>query len=180
MSNTDSFSFLRGYSFSFEDNGNTIKAWFSSLTGKEKVFVNNQLVSSQRNLSKNSSNHFSIKDDNYSTSIIVKSIFTGPITCTLIKNNTPFKRKKLIFKNIEHVNKHSYALRLIAYVTLGLLLGFLLKPISSYLQLPETVIFTSAFLVIFIAIYFNYRFNKKSFHKPSFIEEDITLAEQDN
>ena len=53
-----SFSFLKGYSFLFDDDGRKIEAWFSALSGLEKVFVDGDLISSKRNVSTQTSNNF--------------------------------------------------------------------------------------------------------------------------
>jgi 23S rRNA pseudoU1915 N3-methylase RlmH len=103
MSNQNEFSYWKGYTFSFEDEGFQIEAWFSALSGLEKVFVDGEMVSSHRNLSANSTNTFKICDNEYSINMQAVSVFRGPFVCTLNKNGEGYKRQKLIFpwaKNI--------------------------------------------------------------------------------
>ncbi|WP_299467715.1 hypothetical protein, partial [uncultured Gimesia sp.] len=97
MSKPKAFSFLKGYSFSFEDDGRTIEAWFSSLSGLQKVFVDGTLLSSQRSVSTESSHSFMIGDDRYTTTTKIVSLSKGPLVCTLSKNGKDLKRQKLIY-----------------------------------------------------------------------------------
>jgi len=124
MTQNDSFSITKGCFFIFEDNGNQIKAWFSALSGKETIFVNNVIVSTGKNYSRNSVSKFRIKNDNYSISLIVKSFIKGPFVCTLSKNEKPFKRKSLIFNNsIRKNNKKYFFYSTILYIVIGIILG---------------------------------------------------------
>ena len=85
------------------------------------MFINAELVASQRNFSKNSVNTFTVIDDIYSTTLNVESLFKGPFICTLAKNNIPYKRKKIIFQNIaKNGNMKSFIYGLIPYIILGL------------------------------------------------------------
>ena len=96
MSKKKVFSFLKGYTFSFEDEGNNIQAWFSALSGLEKVYVNGDLVTSQRNYSKKSSLSFSISGNAYTRHMEVTSLLKGPFVCTLTKNSRILQRQKLM------------------------------------------------------------------------------------
>ncbi len=170
MVEDDSFSCIQGYSFTFEDNENHIKAWFSALSGKEKVFVNEKLVSAQRNFSRNSVNTFSVNNDVYSTSLNVENIFKGPFTCTLTKNDKPYKRKILMFQKVsKNGAKQSFMYGLIPYIALGLALGVA----GSYYQLSDKVVFGIIIGVFLMHSIYNYKTNKRSYQKPVIIEEDI-------
>lgn len=170
MVEDDSFSCTRGYSFSFEDNGNIINAWFSAFSGKEKVFVNGKLISSQRNFSKNSVNTFTLNDDTYSTTLNVESLLKGPFICTLTKNNKPYKRKKLIFQNLgKNGNMKSFIYGIIPYIILGLILGVA----ELYFQLSDMVVWGIIIGVVFLHSIYDKKTKKHNDRKPKIIEEEI-------
>ena len=124
MSKEKTFSLTKGYSFSFEDEGKEIQAWFSALSGLEKVYVDGELVSSQRNLSTDSSNVFSIGQNEYSTNLKVASLLKGPFICTLSKNGNKYKRQKLIFPKLQSKSsKFSFLVRFTFFIVLGGLVG---------------------------------------------------------
>lgn len=150
MDKAKPFSFLKGYSFSFEDDGNQIDAWFSAYSGLEKVFVNGQLVSKQRNLSTDSTSTFKLGNHEYSINLNAKSLLKGPFICTLTKDGENYKRQKLVFPlNEERKGKHSIALRFLFFIILGVIFGVLI----SLWQLPKEVsiyALGSLFLVVFL------------------------------
>ena len=78
MSNEAVFSFLKGYSFSFKVDEHDIDVWFSSLSGLEKVYVDNELVAKQRNFSRKSTQSFTINGVEYTTELSAESITQGP------------------------------------------------------------------------------------------------------
>ena len=45
------FSYLKGFVFTFRDNGKRIEALYSGITGLEQVLLNGDVVSQSRNLS---------------------------------------------------------------------------------------------------------------------------------
>jgi len=168
MTTNSTFSFVKGYSFSFEDEGRLIEAWFSAFSGLEKVFVNGELVSSQRNYSKNSTNLFEIGENEYSTSLEVVSLLKGPFICTLRKNGEAYKRKKLIFpRAVANSSKNPFILRFLFYILLGLVFGFS----KNYFDFPSwsTYIFL-AILFIFVFAY-HYKTNKNG--GPLIEDEEI-------
>lgn len=170
MANNKVASLLRGYSFSFEDEGNQIKAWFSALSGLEQVYVNGKLVASQRNFSKKSSNTFSISGNEYSTSMAAISILKGPFVCTLTKNGRVLKRQKLIFPDPEKKNQPFFT-RLWFWLIVGATFGV----IKALLNLGDWTLFVftgTAFL--FMLIYY-VKYNRS--YQP-FIEEDSDIEEE--
>lgn len=166
MSDKKIFSLTKGYSFLFEDEGNKIEAWFSALSGLEKVYVNGKLASSQRNLSTNSSNVFNIGSNEYSTNLKACSIFKGPFVCTLSKNGKEFKRQKLFFPQVE-TKKLPFLVKFSFFIILGGLFGFA----RTYWQLPEESIFIFI-AVVFFAIFFYYIITYKG-TGPKIEDEEI-------
>ncbi|MGH1439930.1 MAG: hypothetical protein ACRBBR_07470 [Cellvibrionaceae bacterium] len=168
MGKKQAFSLIKGYTFSFKDEGKDIQAWFSALTGLERVYINGELVSSQRNLSTDSTNKFSIGYNEYSTNMRVENIFKGPFVCTLSKNGKEYKRQKLIFPKLRSKSKKiSIFTRFLFFIVLGGLFGFA----SSYWQFPkESLYFFIA--TVFVVIYLYYRSDYKDL-KPIIKNEEI-------
>lgn len=90
-------SLFHGYSFVFNQDGKQIEAWFSALSGLEKITVDGVLIAKRRNLSVNSKNVFAIGGDNYATNLQAVNVLTGPFICTLTKNSKAVKRQKLLY-----------------------------------------------------------------------------------
>lgn len=121
MNDADSFSLRKGFSFTFKDGDNVIESWFSSISGKEEVRLNGQVVARQRTLSYHSSNQFDVEGVHYKSELEVKHLFKGPFVCTLFKNGEPYKRKKLIFPALnKYVPWHATWW---FYLTLGAIAG---------------------------------------------------------
>lgn len=139
--------FRNGYSFSFEDEGNSIVAWFSALTGKEKVFANKELVASQRNLNKNSTNSFEIGENKYTTKIEIKSLLKGPFICQLLKNEMAIKKQKLVFPQPKPSILSGWS-GLLIY----LLVGFSIGTIAGIFNWPDWIVFPTLILLFIILI----------------------------
>ncbi|WP_444942896.1 hypothetical protein ACJJIK_12280 [Microbulbifer sp. ZKSA006] len=168
MSKEKTFSFRKGYTFSFEDEGNVIEAWFSALSGLEKVYVNGELVSSQRNLSTDSTNSFSIGPNEYSTNLSVVSLFKGPFVCTLSKNGSEYKRQKLLFSKSDSSSKRQpFIARFSFFIVLGALLGFA----RAYWQLPNESIYI--FLAALFVAVFAYQIKEHKGAGPVIEDEKI-------
>ncbi|MGD8176900.1 hypothetical protein [Marinimicrobium sp. ARAG 43.8] len=132
MSNK-TFSLVKGYAFRFEDEGRVIEAWFSALSGREKVFVNGEMVLSQTNLSKQSSKTFRIGENDYSITLYIESLLNGPVVCTLAKNGKDCQRQRLIFpQRKSRLGRFGVALNLLFFIVLGIVAGFA----TAYWQLP--------------------------------------------
>ena len=124
MNQNQNFSFLKGYSFSFNVDNHQIDAWFSSLSGMEKIFVDGKLISSQRSLSFDSSHIVNIDGSEYSVDLKVTSILKGPVTCTLIKNGSPYRRKTLVFPAMEKY-KTGLAKRIYGFIAFVFILSLI-------------------------------------------------------
>jgi len=154
------FSLIRGYSFTFEYKGHRIKAWFSALTGAEKVFVDGELVSSQRNFKRDTKNTFILDEEEYSTSLSVTSIIKGPFTCELLKKGIPVKRQHLIFP-VSSSSNTKVIMRFLFYLLLGVGFGIT----QTHLHWPMW------YAVIFIGIIFVIGLANRKKHMPIIKEE---------
>ena len=139
------FSLLNGYAFNFKYQDHDIKAWFSALTGAEKVYLDGELVASQRNLKRVSQNTFAVDGTSFSTSMSAENIFKGPYTCTLLKEGNAIKKQHLTFPSTNS-SKIVTTLRFIFYVVMGYLFGTALN----YYKWPfwTIIIFLGVLVVI--------------------------------
>ena len=72
-----------GYDFQFEFNGLSFRAGGSSASGKEYVYVNDELVSSKRSQSTLSEHAFSYNDNHYRLEFEVLNKLKGELACRL-------------------------------------------------------------------------------------------------
>lgn len=86
QSENDQISLRNGYWFYFDDNGLKITAFGSCLSGKEIVFVDDEIVSRRYSWRKNSTHSFKHNMDDYEIAYIVTSMARGELACTLKKN----------------------------------------------------------------------------------------------
>lgn len=149
MINKEGFSIIHGYSFSFEDEGQNIIAWFSSFSSLEKVYVNGKEACSQKKFSKKTSNTFSIGDDSYTTTLDAKRLFIGPYICTLEKNGEIVGRKKLVLFNSKE-GKNKVLVRFVKTLLILVVLWIVFEEIASELGWPKwsTYIFLACFGII--------------------------------
>lgn len=146
-------SFINGCTFTFEVGPHRIEAWFSGFSGLEMVYVNGNLVSRQRNLSTNSKNTFVIDGEEYSTIFKAASLLKGPFTCTLLKNDVPIKKQKLLFSTPGNPQKSenpqkSFLAGWIVPVSVGGAYGIAV----AFELIPETSLLWSWLIVIPIVV----------------------------
>lgn len=159
----EEFGFFKGYTFVFCEGNNIIKAWFSCLSGLEKVYVNDSLVSEQRNYKTDSENTFNVGKDTYASKFSTESILKGPFVCDLHKNGQLIKRQKLIFPATKKTRfKGIYGF--LFCILLGVIFGFSM----AFFKLPTWSVYV--FLVFIFIISFS--FNMSGSNKPH-IEEEI-------
>jgi len=90
-------SLTKGLWFVHNDGLNTIKI-FGSTTGKEKVYLNEELVSERRSLKLKSEHHFQDKEKNeYEVKFNTINLIKGEMDCLIIKNNEVVKSFKTTF-----------------------------------------------------------------------------------
>ncbi|MBQ4857006.1 hypothetical protein [Pseudoalteromonas sp. MMG007] len=83
-----------GYKFYFQDGDNQIACFGSYFTGKEEVFINDELVSSKRSVGRKSTHRFEFKEHNYQVKYHMLNIITGKLECTFFKNNEQIKQQE--------------------------------------------------------------------------------------
>jgi len=143
-------SIKNGNWFIHNDEMNTIQIWGSNINGKEKVFLNNELVSEQRSMKMQNSHNF--QDENgqrYEVKFVTENMWKGILKCTIKKEDTVLK----VFKT-KYINGKNFTLKnfLILIVT-SALWGFVM---ATYNLSFSTVII---FLLFVLIIYFKTRDN---------------------
>lgn len=91
-----SFSLSRGLEFKFDDEDNSITFKASSLTGIEKVLINNQICSKKRTFGRHTKHQFQFNGNEYVLELTLKSIFKYTWTCKLSKNGELLKKIECI------------------------------------------------------------------------------------
>jgi hypothetical protein len=93
------FSIRKGINFYFEDGDNEIRAFGSTLSGKEIIYLNGEEVSNKRSMRFSSVHSFSAQKIEYEIEFSVADIMLGKVDCTLIKNKVHYKTLKFSFWN---------------------------------------------------------------------------------
>jgi hypothetical protein len=143
------FSMLKGYSFVFEADGHLVEAWFSSLTGAEKIFVDGALVSKKRNIKRNSQTDFLIEGYSsvYSIDLTIISLLKGPFICTLVKDGVPIQRQRLVFPQLTFAE---IFYRFLAGCLSGVAMFLALHVATTYLHWPSLLQMLIILLVCFM------------------------------
>lgn len=88
-------SVKNGIWFVHEDGSNLIHVWGSTMSGKEKVFLNNQIVSEGRTVKMKSGHIFQDENGaNYEVKIETVNLAKGSLMCSLVKNDELIKTFK--------------------------------------------------------------------------------------
>lgn len=83
----------QGYNFYFNLEGQEIRAYGSYLSGREEVYVNDNLVSKKRSLNFKSHHEFKLDEDTFEVEFNVVNLLNGEIECVLIKNGVHAETK---------------------------------------------------------------------------------------
>ena len=109
------------YRFKFNDNGHTITANASSLTGKEEVLVDGASVSKKRNLGLSSCHKFHVDGTDYELHFNVTGFLFCRVECRLIVNGeTVSTETRSAFDN-----KKAFVRNLVIFFFVGLIFGYL-------------------------------------------------------
>jgi hypothetical protein len=127
----ETVNYRDGFNFDFEDAGHVINVHCSSVSGKESIYLDNQLIASKRSFKRRSSMSFTIGEDNYEVEFNVVNMFKGETHCTLIKNDVHVKTiKKALLMKYQLSGKNAW-LTIIACFVIGSICGSLSVLISS-------------------------------------------------
>ena len=132
----NSITMKNGGNFYFDVQVKQVRAWFSAFTGKEKVYVNDVLVSSKWSLGRVSSHSFTIDDVRYTLKIGLRSwldMFQGAFIAELYRGEVLIDQDEICIgddkKNCKPFSWKQFALLFIAGLMVGWLIGSLLTKI---------------------------------------------------
>lgn len=83
-----------GYKFYFQDGDNQIACFGNYFTGKEEVYVNDELVSSKRSMGVKSKHQFEFDGTRYQVVFEMKNILSGRLECTFYKNKQSVEQQE--------------------------------------------------------------------------------------
>lgn len=75
----------RGYKFYFHEGDNQIACFGSFFSGKEEVYINDDLVSTKRNFGFKSIHEFELEGTKYSVIYDVVNAITGKVECSFLR-----------------------------------------------------------------------------------------------
>jgi len=121
----ESVSYRGGFNFDFKDGCHNINIRCSSVTGKESVFFDDQLMVEKRSFKRKSSMEFRHEDNRYEIEFDVVDMLKGETHCTLIKNDVHVKTiKKALLKKNQLAGKDLW-LKLPIHFAIGATCGYL-------------------------------------------------------
>ncbi|MDD5334544.1 MAG: hypothetical protein PHS32_12460 [Rhodoferax sp.] len=130
---------IKGLWFVFSLGKNTIRGWSSILSGLERIYVDNALVSERRSWAKSSKHTFAVAGEEYAVAFRTISILEGHIECSLLKDGQAkqtYLAKYLPRKPIS-----------IVHLLLGLAAGFGVGFLTGHFQRSLWTILGFVFLV---------------------------------
>ncbi len=139
-----------GIWFVYEDGNNVIKIWGSSISGKEKVFLNETLVSEKRSMRMKSEHAFSDSTGSkYIVTFTTTNLMKGILECKIFRNDEQIKT----FKSKFQIGK-SFSLKRILILVLA---GVLFATIKRDYNLPDI----SFWIFLIIVLVINFRIREK-------------------
>jgi hypothetical protein len=117
--------------FIFRDGETEIAAHGSAITGQERIFVNGELISEKRSISKTSEHQFSVNANIYKVIFLVPHILKGKLECSLIKDGKYIRAFRMSYKYKFRIIENLIELLLVGAVggVFSILLLFLKLPI---------------------------------------------------
>jgi len=125
----DGVNYKTGFNFIFSEEGNTIRAFGSAKSGKEQVFVNDNLMTEKRSFGRRSCLSFESNEHQYEVEFHMVNLFTGELHCTLIKDGVHVKTLKQSLAKKYQLNGKT---KLLFLVSQGFVAGFVLVMALNY------------------------------------------------
>lgn len=116
-------SLRHGIWFVFPLEPGTVRAWGSCLSGLERVYVDDRLVSERRNLGLGSSHAFPLGGRSCSVSFHTADVLRGRLECTLAEEGTVLRTAVARYVGTQRLS----SARLAFYAALGLAAGVFLS-----------------------------------------------------
>ena len=111
-------SLKHGYWFYFDDESTQIVVFVSALSGKEVVFVDDEIVSNMRSFRLKATHSFEHKGQQYEVTIALGNLFKGTINCSLLKDGI------LLTKTSKSLYQRSLNKLFLVSLCIGILCGF--------------------------------------------------------
>jgi hypothetical protein len=122
----ETVNYRDGFNFDFEDAGHVINVHCSSVSGKESIYLDGELVASKRSYRRKSSSKFAVNENKYEVEFNVVDMLKGETHCTLIKNDVHVKTiKKALLMKYQLTAKSTWIVVFLIFV-FGGLSGFIL------------------------------------------------------
>jgi len=146
---TSEATYRKGLWFIHHDGENRIQVWGSNFNGREKVYLNNELVSEERSMAKSNIHHFKDKNDvNYSVEISVESIRRGPLICKIKRGDEILKT----FTAKYAVTKSFKPLKMIGGLVLIFLIALILQLLKKFYALSDWIFVPYFILTMFFVL----------------------------
>lgn len=127
--NNEHVTVRNGYWFYFDDSGLKITASGSGFSGKEIIYVEDEIVSSKRSFKTRSKHQFTYGNNTYEVEFAVTNYWTGELECVLSKNGQIISRAtKAFYKKGDPQIRRDIKLALFA----GIITGALIILYASY------------------------------------------------
>lgn len=137
-------SITKGIWFVHKDKFNTVKI-FGSNTGKEMIYLNDELVSEQRNINLKSEHNFDDKNNNkYNIQFITTNLMKGEMDCLIHRNNEEIKSFKTSFRRDKNFTINRFLILILSSVAFAFL--------SKHFELPDFAFYI--FLAAILGIHF--------------------------
>ena len=128
LPNTSGGSLSEGVWFVFPHGARTIRAWGSSVTGMERIYVDEKAVSEHRSARRISRHEFDVDGEPHSITFNTKGALRMELQCTLAKRDIPVKAYAVTFDRKTVTSPG----RMILSIVAGLLVG----AAYAYFRLP--------------------------------------------
>jgi len=144
--NKSEASIKKGNWFIHNDGMNIIQVWGSNLNGKEKVFLNNDLVSEQRSVKMQSSHNFKDKNgQSYEVKFETESLLKGCLTCIIKKDDTILRTFKT-----KYIKGKNFTLKRFLILILASAIFGILKSVYALSDLTFTIFLVAVLITHFI------------------------------
>ena len=114
--------FSKGFNYKFNVEGHEVHAWRSAKSGKEKVHVDGNLVSSKWGFTRKSLHTFTVNNISYELEFNMVSLLTGELHCILIRKGVHLETQKQVAKYT--ANKTLTKWIVLFYFVIGFAFGF--------------------------------------------------------
>ncbi|ABZ74927.1 hypothetical protein Shal_0351 [Shewanella halifaxensis HAW-EB4] len=116
----DTVTIANGYWYYFNDEEVRITAHGSGFTGKETIYVNDELITEKRNLGMKSAHEFCYLGNDYQVTFEVSSLLTATVVCTLYKNGKYMATETKAYLNMD---SKSALKRIFMFFVAGMVFG---------------------------------------------------------